>query len=32
VRHAHAGYTQAHTPARRGGIQIPMLDPQPDAR
>jgi len=32
VRHADAGYPQALAAARRGGLRMPMLDPEPDAR
>jgi urocanate hydratase len=32
VRHADAGYPEAEAAARRGGIQMPMLDPEPDIR
>jgi urocanate hydratase len=32
VRHADAGYPEALAAARRGGIRMPMLDPEPDAR
>jgi urocanate hydratase len=29
VRHADAGYPEAEAAARRGGIRMPMLDPEP---
>jgi urocanate hydratase len=32
VRHADAGYPEAQAAARRGGIRMPMLDPEPDSR
>jgi urocanate hydratase len=32
VRHADAGYELALSTARRTGIKMPMLDPEPDAR
>ena len=32
VRHADAGYPEAIAAARRGGIRMPMLDPEPDIR
>jgi urocanate hydratase len=32
VRHADAGYTNALDTARRAGIRMPMLDPEPDVR
>jgi urocanate hydratase len=32
VRHADAGYPEAQAAARRGGIRMPMLDPEPDTR
>jgi urocanate hydratase len=32
VRHADAGYPEAEAAARRGGIRMPMLDPEPDIR
>ncbi|HVC84697.1 MAG TPA: urocanate hydratase [Solirubrobacteraceae bacterium] len=32
VRHADAGYPQALAAARRGGLRMPMLDPEPDTR
>jgi urocanate hydratase len=32
VRHADAGYPEAVAAARRGGIRMPMLDPEPDIR
>ena len=32
VRHADAGYPEAVAAARRGGIRMPMLDPEPDRR
>jgi urocanate hydratase len=32
VRHADAGYPEAVAAARRGGIRMPMLDPEPDSR
>jgi urocanate hydratase len=32
VRHADAGYEQALDTARRTGIRMPMLDPEPDVR
>jgi urocanate hydratase len=32
VRHADAGYPQALEAARRGGLRMPMLDPEPDVR
>jgi len=32
VRHADAGYPQALAAARHGGLRMPMLDPEPDAR
>jgi urocanate hydratase len=32
VRHADAGYDEALTTARNSGINMPMLDPEPDRR
>ena len=32
VRHADAGYPEALDAARRHGLQMPMLDPEPDER
>jgi urocanate hydratase len=32
VRHADAGYPEALDAARRGGIKMPMLEPEPDVR
>jgi urocanate hydratase len=32
VRHADAGYPQALEAARRSGLRMPMLDPEPDTR
>ncbi len=32
VRHADAGYPEALAAAKRSGIRMPMLDPEPDAR
>jgi urocanate hydratase len=32
VRHADAGYPQALAAARRSGVRMPMLDPEPDSR
>jgi urocanate hydratase len=32
VRHADAGYPDALAAARRAGIRMPMLDPEPEAR
>jgi urocanate hydratase len=32
VRHADAGYPEALEAARRSGIRMPMLDPEPNAR
>jgi urocanate hydratase len=32
VRHADAGYEPALAAARRGGLRMPMLDPEPDVR
>jgi urocanate hydratase len=32
VRHADAGYEQALQTARRSGVAMPMLDPEPDVR
>ena len=32
VRHADAGYPEALEAARRHGLHMPMLDPEPDAR
>jgi urocanate hydratase len=29
VRHADAGYPEALDAARRGGVHMPMLDPEP---
>ena len=30
VRHADAGYPEAIEAAERGGIRMPMLDPEPE--
>jgi urocanate hydratase len=32
VRHADAGYPEALAAARRSGVRMPMLDPEPDVR
>jgi urocanate hydratase len=32
VRHADAGYPQALEAARRSGVRMPMLDPEPASR